>query len=80
MFNLNKINKEKKVEYVIVAIIFAISIIVGIAVGSNTEWFRPQFYSGGYMAGSLVTCLALFSIYQFVNFILSFVNKKKTAE
>ncbi|MBU9713169.1 hypothetical protein [Evansella tamaricis] len=60
-------------EHYIVFGIFVVSILVGILVGGNREWFRPAFSNAGYMAGSLMTCLILFSIYHAVS---HFSNKK----
>ncbi|MBU9720843.1 MULTISPECIES: hypothetical protein [Bacillaceae] len=60
--------KNLSKETYIVYSIFIISIIIGILVGANTEWFRPAFSNAGYMAGSLMSCLLLFSIYQTVSY------------
>ncbi|UTR09113.1 hypothetical protein MM300_14525 [Evansella sp. LMS18] len=76
MFNLKNLSREQKIEYVIVFSIFAVSIIVGILVGRNEEWFRPAFFSAGYMSGSLITCLLLFSIYRSVSYFLGLFNRK----
>ncbi|ADU29639.1 hypothetical protein [Evansella cellulosilytica] len=74
------LSKEEKTEYAIVFSIFAISIIVGMVVGQNTEWFRPAFSSAGYMAASLVTCLVLFMIYNVTLFFISLSKKKSVNE
>ncbi|MDQ0257006.1 hypothetical protein J2S74_004451 [Evansella vedderi] len=76
MTKLKEMSKEEKREYIIVFSIFIISIIVGYFVGQNREWFRPSFTAAGYMAGSLMTCMALFSIYRIISFVASFFNKK----
>lgn len=63
---LKNLSKETKLEYIIVAIIFIISIIVGIIVGKNEEWFRPSFFMAGYMGASVITCLLLFTLYRVI--------------
>ncbi|WP_035186068.1 hypothetical protein [Alteribacter aurantiacus] len=70
MFKFKNVSKEEKVEQIIVAVIFLLSIGAGVFVGGNEEWFRNSHFSAGYMAGSLVTCIVLFSVYQLVSTIL----------
>ncbi|MDG5786289.1 hypothetical protein QA612_02220 [Evansella sp. AB-P1] len=76
---LKKFSKEQKTDGIIISTIFIISIVVGIFVGNNTEWFRPAFATAGYMAGSLLTCVLLFSIYRIISFFLSLTNKKSAS-
>lgn len=76
MTKLKNMSKEQKLEYGIVFSIFIISIIVGYFVGQNRDWFRPAFTAGGYMAGSLMTCMLLFMVYRSISFIVGLVNKK----
>lgn len=76
MLKIRDISKEEKLEYAVVAIIFLISIIIGILIGSNENWFRPAFFSAGYMAGSLLTCIGLFALYRFMNRMIGYVKKK----
>ncbi|SDZ18797.1 hypothetical protein SAMN05421736_107120 [Evansella caseinilytica] len=70
------LDKSQKLEYSIVFSIFAISIIVGNVIGQNSEWFRSSNSTGGYMAGSLLTCLVLFSVYRSIAFIVHLFRKK----
>lgn len=72
---LKNLSKETRKEYAIVAIIYAISILVGLLVANNTEWFQPAFAMAGFMAGSTLTCMILFTIYKLVD---SMTAKKKT--
>lgn len=76
MSKLMNLSNEAKKEYAIVAVIYFISITVGILVGNNTEWFQPAFAMAGFMAGSTLTCMLLFTIY---NLIDSMTAKKKSA-
>lgn len=71
----NNLSKETKREYVIVAIIFIISIIVGVSVGNNEEWFHPSFFMAGYMAASLITCLLLFAVYRMIDNVIQLFKK-----
>ncbi|MCD8510651.1 MAG: hypothetical protein LRY73_12795 [Bacillus sp. (in: Bacteria)] len=77
---LKNMSKEQKWEYIIVFSIFIISIVVGYFVGNNREWFRPSFANGGYMAGSLLTCVFLFMVYRSIVFIINIFNKKSSAQ
>ncbi|MBM7097517.1 hypothetical protein JSY36_17425 [Bacillus sp. H-16] len=75
MFKFKNVTKEEKIEQIIVVVIFLLSIGTGVFVGGNEEWFRNAHFSAGYMAGSLVTCVVLFSIYQLVNVVMGFSKK-----
>ena len=77
MFKFSEISKEEKKDYIAVAIIFPLSIIIGIIIGSNREWFQPAFFSAGYMAGSIIACLTLFTLYNIGSTLMSFRNKNK---
>ncbi|WP_096439855.1 hypothetical protein [Alteribacter populi] len=76
MFKFKNVSKEEKTEQIVVGVIFFLSIIAGLFIGNNTNWFTSANFSAGYMAGSLVTGLLLFSVYQIINFILGFPKKR----
>ncbi|UCZ54160.1 hypothetical protein LGQ02_05195 [Bacillus shivajii] len=75
---VKNLTKDEKKEYIVAFTIIAISIIVGIFVGQNEEWFRPANFSAGYMSGSLLTGVILFSLYRFVDFLIEKMKKKST--
>lgn len=70
-------SKSQKIEYIIVFSLLALSVIAGIIVGMNEEWFLRRNFTAGYMAGSLLTVLLLFGMYQTVNFFLNMKNNSK---
>ncbi|WP_257009804.1 hypothetical protein [Evansella halocellulosilytica] len=74
---VKNLTKEERRNYIIGFSIIFISIITGIFVGQNGEWFSPANFSAGYMAGSLITALVLFFIYQIIDFFVSKIRNNE---
>lgn len=64
-----------KTEYIIVFSLLALSVIIGIIVGMNEEWFVRRNFTAGYMAGSLLSVLILFGVYQIISALLQTFKK-----
>lgn len=73
MIALKKMSKENKFDLIIITSILILSMLVGIFVGLNEEWFDTRDFTAGYMSGSLLTVILLFSIYRSIAF---FFEKK----
>ncbi|TMW70444.1 hypothetical protein [Alteribacter natronophilus] len=75
MFKLKNVTKEEKNEQVTAVIIFLIAIGIGLAAAFTSV--HPNHFSAGYMAGSLLSCLVIYSLYLWISGLL---NKNKSAE
>ncbi|WP_280768766.1 hypothetical protein [Salipaludibacillus daqingensis] len=73
MITFKEMSKENRLHLLIISSIITVSILAGIYVGSNEAWFNPRNFTAGYMAGSLLAVIVLFSIYRSVAF---FIEKK----
>ncbi|PYZ94006.1 hypothetical protein CR194_00230 [Salipaludibacillus keqinensis] len=73
MVALKEISKQDKLQFIIISSIISVSILSGIFVGLNEDWFISRNFTAGYMAGSLMTVIVLFSIYRSIAF---FFEKK----
>ncbi|MBB5173336.1 hypothetical protein [Texcoconibacillus texcoconensis] len=74
MFTFKNVSIHERNEQIIVIALFVASIIVGLVI-ANTELFSDQSFSAGYMVGSLMACLILFSIYMMIDSL--FLNKNR---
>ncbi|SDO27201.1 hypothetical protein [Alkalicoccus daliensis] len=77
MTALKELSREQRIEYIIMASLLIISVIIGIIVGMNEEWFLRRNFTAGYMAGALLSVILLFGIYRFIDFCISFTKNKK---
>lgn len=71
---LSNLPKDKRNEYMTVAGILSLSVIIGLIVGNTEALVAPRNFTAGYMAGSLTSALVLFSVYHIILFLK---NKKQ---
>ncbi|SER76609.1 hypothetical protein [Salipaludibacillus aurantiacus] len=66
---LKEMSKQERINIIIVFALLGAAVAVGIFVGTNEEWIASRNFTAGYMAGSLLAAVVLFSIYRSIAFI-----------